>query len=60
MDVGDADVSVGDEAVLIGDPKLGEPSLAEVADWASTIPQEILTNLGGRFETIRIGAPRVA
>ena len=60
VDVGDADVSVGDEAVLIGDPKLGEVSLAEVADWASTIPQEILTNLGGRFETIRIGAPRVA
>jgi len=60
VDVGDSDVRVGDEAVLVGDPQRGEPSLAEVAAWAGTIPQEILTNLGSRFETIRIGAPRVA
>ena len=50
----------GDEIVLIGDPQAGEPSLAEVAQWAGTIPQEILTGLGDRFARVHEGAQNVA
>lgn len=60
VDVGNAPVATGDEVVFIGDPLRGEPSLAQVARWAGTIPQEILTGLGDRFERVHSGAQRVA
>ncbi|MFS0852824.1 alanine racemase [Microbacterium sp. 179-I 3D4 NHS] len=48
VDVGDADVSVGDEVVLFGDPTLGVPSAADWADAAGTINYEIVTRIGPR------------
>ncbi|MFD5224655.1 alanine racemase [Microbacterium sp. NPDC058342] len=48
VDVGDADVAVGDEVVLFGDPTLGRPSAADWADAAGTINYEIVTRIGDR------------
>lgn len=48
VDVGDADVSVGDQVVLFGDPTLGVPSATDWADAAGTINYEIVTRIGAR------------
>ncbi|WP_426323973.1 alanine racemase [Microbacterium sp. E-13] len=48
VDVGDAPVAVGDEAVLFGDPTLGLPAATEWADAAGTINYEIVTRIGPR------------
>ena len=48
VDVGDASVAVGDEAVLFGDPTLGVPSATDWADAAGTINYEIVTRIGPR------------
>lgn len=48
VEVGDADVSVGDRAVLFGDPATGAPSPEEWADAAGTIGYELVTRLGRR------------
>lgn len=52
VDVGDAEVAVGDTAVLWGDPATGAPSADEWAAWAGTIGYEIVTRVGGR--TVRV------
>ncbi|WP_314146796.1 alanine racemase [uncultured Leifsonia sp.] len=49
VDVGDADVAVGDEVVLFGDPATGVPSADDWAEAADTINYEIVTRLGGRL-----------
>jgi alanine racemase len=56
IDVGDDDVSAGDEVVLFGDPSLGVPSADELAVAADTINYEIVTRMGGRFRYTFIGA----
>ena len=48
VDVGDAEVEVGDRAVLFGDPVSGAPSPDEWADAAGTIGYELVTRLGRR------------
>ncbi|GEP47170.1 MULTISPECIES: alanine racemase [Microbacterium] len=48
VDVGDADVSVGDEVVLFGDPTLGVPSASEWGAASGTINYEIVTRIGPR------------
>ncbi len=48
VDVGDAPVALGDEAVLWGDPAEGEPSVDDWADAAGTIAYELVTRLGRR------------
>jgi alanine racemase len=48
VDVGDARVAVGDEALLFGDPTLGAPAATEWADAAGTINYEIVTRVGPR------------
>lgn len=48
VDVGDAPVSVGDTAILFGDPTVGAPSAGEWADAAGTINYEIVTRIGPR------------
>jgi alanine racemase len=53
VDVGDADVAIGDEVILWGDPATGAPSAEEWAEWAGTIGYEIVTRVGPRV-------PRVA
>jgi alanine racemase len=50
VDVGDDEVSVGDRAVLFGDPATGVPSADDWARAADTINYEIVTRLGGRIE----------
>jgi alanine racemase len=57
VDVGDADVQVGDEVVLIGrqgDERIRADEWAERLD---TIPNEILTRLGGRLPRHHSGGP---
>ncbi len=48
LDVGDDPVSVGDEAVLFGDPTIGDPPVEAWADAAGTINYEIVTRIGPR------------
>lgn len=48
VDVGDTPVSVGDRAVLFGDPSTGVPSADEWAAAAGTINYEIVTRIGPR------------
>ncbi|SMC76663.1 alanine racemase [Lentzea albidocapillata] len=47
VDVGDDEVVPGDEAVVFG-PGDGEPTVADWARWAGTIPHEIVTGIGAR------------
>ncbi|WP_243075713.1 alanine racemase [Microbacterium sp. SS28] len=56
VDVGDHPVSVGDEAVLFGDPTLGVPSAREWADAADTIDYEIVTRIGPRVPRRQVSA----
>ncbi len=53
VDVGDAPVALGDQAVLWGDPAAGEPSVDEWADAAGTIAYELVTRLGRRVHRTR-------
>jgi alanine racemase len=48
VDVGDAQVAVGDDVVLFGDPATGAPSASEWADAAATINYDIVTRIGAR------------
>ena len=52
VDVGPHPVSVGDWAVLWGDPAEGHPSAAEWAEVAGTIPYEIVSLLGSRVPRV--------
>lgn len=56
VDAGDADVALGDEVIIFGPGTRGEPTVLEWADWASTIPHEILTGIGGRVGRRYIGS----
>ncbi len=46
VDAGDAEVAVGDEVVLFGDPLTGAPSADDWGDAADTIGYEIVTRIG--------------
>lgn len=48
VDVGDAEVSIGDRAIVFGDPATGVPSADDWATAASTINYEIVTRIGAR------------
>lgn len=48
VDIGDANVKPGDQAVLFGDPANGEPSVNDWAEAAGTINYEIITRIGPR------------
>jgi alanine racemase len=56
VDVGDADVSIGDEVVLFGDPTLGYPAAAEWGDAADTIDYEIVTRIGPRVQRTAVSS----
>lgn len=56
VDVGDAPIAVGDEAVLWGDPADGEPSVDDWADAAGSIAYELVTRLGRRVRRTARGA----
>lgn len=55
VDMGDHDVSVGDEVVLFGDPTLGVPSASDWADAAGTINYKIVTRIGARVPRRQVG-----
>lgn len=48
VDVGDSPVARGDEVVFFGDPRTGEPSLAEWVDATGLEPAELITAVGLR------------
>jgi alanine racemase len=50
VDLGDGEAvpRIGDEAVLFGPGSEGEPTVADWAGWASTIPHEIISGVGPR------------
>jgi alanine racemase len=52
LDVGKDDVSSGDEVVIFGDAKKGEPTAEQLAEAAGTINYEIVTRIGGRAKRV--------
>lgn len=52
VDVGDDEINVGDEAILLG----ADISVEELADWAGTSEYEILTNFSARVPRVYVGA----
>lgn len=48
VDVGDAEVAVGDDAVLFGDPRQGAPRVEDWAEAAGTISRDVFTGIGAR------------
>ncbi|MFD1721118.1 alanine racemase [Amnibacterium endophyticum] len=54
VDVGDDAIEVGQEVVLLGDPRTGAPSAAEWARWADTIDYEIVTRIGARVRRVPV------
>ncbi len=52
VDVGDAEVRAGDEAIVWGDPATGAPSANDWAAAAGTINYEIVTRLGSRVQRV--------
>ena len=55
VDLGDDVATVGDRAILFGDPTTGVPSADDWAASADTINYEIVTRLGGRIERVYVG-----
>lgn len=58
VDVGDATPQVGDEVVVFGPGTDGEPTVADWARWAGTIPHEIITGIGPRVARHHVHACR--
>jgi alanine racemase len=57
LDVGDLPVGVGDAVTMFGDGGDGAPTVQDWADWADTIPHEILTGIGERVTRSTVGLP---
>ncbi|MER5808967.1 alanine racemase [Streptomyces sp. NPDC002033] len=55
VDLGTDEARVGDEAVLLGDAELGEPTAEDWAQAAHTIAYEIVTRIGGRVPRVYLG-----
>jgi alanine racemase len=54
IDVGDDDVSIGDDVVLLGRQGSDVISADEWADWGGTITWEVLTSLGARIPRVLV------
>ena len=52
VDVGTSEIALGEEVVIFGDPKHGEPSAEELAESAKTVNYEIVTRIGGRANRV--------
>jgi alanine racemase len=48
VDAGDDELRAGDEVVVFGPGTAGEPTVADWARWAGTVPHEIVTGIGPR------------
>ena len=57
LDVGDDEVSAGDEVLLFGPGDAGEPTAAEWADLLDTIDYEVVTRIGTRVPRSYVGGP---
>ena len=58
VDIGDDDIRPGETATLFGPGDRGEPTVADWARWADTIPHEIVTRIGSRIPRVhRTTAP---
>ncbi|MFG2618424.1 alanine racemase [Streptomyces sp. NPDC048507] len=55
VDLGTDEARAGDEAVLLGDAELGEPTAEDWAQAAHTIAYEIVTRIGGRVPRVYLG-----
>lgn len=60
VDCGDDDVSAGDEVLIFGPGRTGEPTAAEWAVAAGTIGYEIVSRIGSRVPRRYVGARPVA
>ncbi len=49
VDVGDEPVLAGETATVLGAGDAGEPTPADWADWAGTLPHEVVTGFGPRI-----------
>lgn len=56
VNVGDDEVSTGDEVIIFGDPASGVPSADDLAIACDTINYEIVTRMGGRFKRTYLGS----
>ena len=57
VDLGDDTARAGDEVVVFGPGTDGEPTVAEWAGWAGTVPHEIVTGVGPRVARHYVHAP---
>jgi alanine racemase len=57
VDVGDDDVHAGDEVVLFGPGKAGEPTAQDWADALDTIHYEVVTRIGPRVPRVHVERP---
>jgi alanine racemase len=57
VDVGDDPVAAGDEVLLFGPGRSGEPTAQDWADALGTISYEIVTRIGARVPRTYVGAP---
>ncbi|TDP90629.1 alanine racemase [Labedaea rhizosphaerae] len=48
VDAGDDNPRVGDEVIVFGPGDDGEPTVADWASWANTVPHEVITGIGPR------------
>jgi alanine racemase len=55
LDIGSAEVEIGDEVVILGDGTTG-PSAEEWAAWANSINYEIVTRIGPRVARVPAGS----
>jgi alanine racemase len=56
LDLGDSDAAPGDEVVLFGPGKDGEPTAQDWAEACGTINYEIVTRIGGRMQRRYVGS----
>lgn len=59
VDVGGLEVRPGDVATVFGPGTFREPTVADWAEWAGTIPHEIVTGIGPRVRRTTVGSPRL-
>jgi alanine racemase len=57
VDVGQAEVEMGQQAVIFGTGASGEPTVEEWAAWAGTNAHEVLTGIGTRVARRYVSAP---
>jgi alanine racemase len=55
LDLGDDDAAAGDEVILFGPGREGEPTAQDWADAAGTISYEIVSRIGGRIHRSYVG-----